>query len=1116
MREAVYVRLQEQEGVEDTILYGVTDLRMSGAEEQPSSYHSPIIGWAYDGNPIYGPYGYTTPTGGTARALKSGYEAVSPTNRPSSTNFPTGFFNEDFEFKNTGDLDEHNGRFGITPEYPNGVYAYFATINSATRNSSPPFQGYYEASYPYCIGTSFYSQPNPFNFSKESDQEDYDLNNYKWFRNTVKYALKESNSAYDFVFNPDSLRHQTVNVNYASHGGVDSIGIVTGGNNYKVNDRIVFDNSGTGGSGASAKVEKVFGKNVSEVSVATTSFSSVEFATLDGVGQVIGFTTAPHKLRDAEILNVAGLNTAFAKLEGTYALGIRSDSFVTTLGVGTTGVTGLTTYFYCTGLLDFPYVRPNDILGIGTERVQVLNVEGRSGRIRVLRQVDGTPGVAHSSGTPLYEDPRKFRINSGFRTDYSYNVNREIYFDPHEAVGVGTSAIAGIGTTISFSTPGIGLTQVFAQYQQIYLPNHGLKTGERITYSTHGGSEIGVQLDGAKFTLPQTQDLYAANISKNFVGISTVKVGLGTTGTFIGIGTTAGTGSGLVFFRNFGTGPNHSFKTKRTVISGEIGKNIVTVSTGSTHGLQLGESVDFTSIPIDGETITVKYDDNNRRATFGSKTFVSGDVNTTEDTLSITNHGLSTGDKVIYTASTVIGGLVNEDMYYVLYFTKDKIRLCASRYDLYLNLPKYVDFTSASGGNISLINPNLKIYRNKIAKFNVGDSSLASVVGINSYSSFELNFYKDSEFKYKFESTSTSNTFQVTRTGQVGIDTDAVTSLVLNNDFPEVLYYKLDVVNKSLIADVKSQIVIDTDVTDNSQINLVDSKYSGSHRLSGIASTSFTFDLEEYPESASYTKSASNLYYTTNSTNAYGPISHIAMQGSGSKYYHTPGISTVTSTFGKGALLEVETTSIGKIISDEIEDIGFDYPSDFTLSPSLNLPEVVQIESLTSFSHIGITSAGKNYLTPPGLVVLDGYTGKVVDDVLLRYKIGDTKVKIQKNTFGMYDVEPTILPINNSNGVGINSFSYDSTYKRVTVGFNTGFSDVFPFAVGDTVLIENISVGIASTAKGYNSDAYNYKLFPIVAVSPQLGGDQGNITYDMSDVLAPNEYPGAYSAIQSR
>ena len=35
--------------------------------------HSPIIGWAYDGNPIYGPYGYSSKTGGSIVQLKSGY-----------------------------------------------------------------------------------------------------------------------------------------------------------------------------------------------------------------------------------------------------------------------------------------------------------------------------------------------------------------------------------------------------------------------------------------------------------------------------------------------------------------------------------------------------------------------------------------------------------------------------------------------------------------------------------------------------------------------------------------------------------------------------------------------------------------------------------------------------------------------------------------------------------------------------------------------------------------------------------------------------------------------------------------------------------------------------------
>ena len=31
-------------------------------EQEDQLTHSPIIGWAFDGNPIYGPYGYSDPT----------------------------------------------------------------------------------------------------------------------------------------------------------------------------------------------------------------------------------------------------------------------------------------------------------------------------------------------------------------------------------------------------------------------------------------------------------------------------------------------------------------------------------------------------------------------------------------------------------------------------------------------------------------------------------------------------------------------------------------------------------------------------------------------------------------------------------------------------------------------------------------------------------------------------------------------------------------------------------------------------------------------------------------------------------------------------------------------
>jgi len=1115
LRESTYVRNTANE-----VQYGTYDLKLLQNQEQSSGYHSPILGWAYDGNPIYGPYGYTTPTGGVARVMKTGYELVTKSNRPSTSIFPQGFFNEDYEYRGNGDLDEHNGRYGVTPEYPNGVYAYFTTINTGQRDTSGAFENYWRPAFPYVIGTCFYSEPNITNWAKSYNQEEVDLNSNegKWFRNTLNYQFKSSNSSYDFVFDPDAKKNQLVNIDSVSTGEVGSVGVLTGGTNYNTNDRVLFDNSLTGGTNASAKVKNLYSPGISSVSVATTSISNVEFATFDKVGNIVGFATAPHGFKNGETFTVSGLSTYLPHLEGSYEIGIRTDNFVTTLGIGSTNVTGLTTFFYTTGFLDYPFIRENDILSIGnTEKVKVLNIDKVGKRIRVRRAVDGTVGFAYSSSTLLKENPRKFTINTGFRTDYSYTANKEIYFNPNESVGIGTSAIAGIGSTAVFSMPGLGATQVFVPYSQIYIPNHGLKTGEKVTYSNQGGTGIqcwhpitGIT-SGTTFKLPEGTDLYIANFGRDFIGVSTVKVGLGTTGTFVGVGST--TTQRLPYFQNFGIGDYHSFTTKRSsVISGELQQNIVTVSAASTHGLSLLDEVQFKAIPTSTQNVNVKYDDDNRRAVFNSVTWAAGDVDTTYDTITLNNHGLKTGDKVLYKASSASGGLTNEAMYYVLYYSKDKIRLCATEYDLNLNVPNYIDITSATIGTICLINPELNVYRNKIIEFDLSDSTLSSTVGFTTYSAFALNFYKDAEFRYNFESTGTSDNFEVVRNGQVGISTDANVKLILNDDVPNNLYYKLDVVNENLIDDVKKEIVIDTDVYNNNQINLVNSKYSGAHKVVGLGTTTFTYNLKEYPEVDSYTSTTANLYYTTKSLTAYGAIASIEMVNGGRSYEFAPGIDTVSSSYGKGAILEVSSESIGNIKKDTIEDIGFDYPSDFTLSPSLNLPEILQIESLASFSHIGVSSGGKNYITDPSLVVIDGYTNKVIEDVALEFKVGNPTVRILKNTSGMYDTQPTIIPISNSNGVGINSITYTTTSPGiVTAGISTGFSEDFPIAVGDKVLVENVSVGVGSTAKGFNSAAYTYALFPVIAVEESLGGNKGSITYDMSSVLDSGEFPGLFN-----
>jgi hypothetical protein len=128
-----------------------------------STQHSPLIGFAYDGFPIYGAYGYQNNNGtGAITRIKSGYALRNiavrthwadgtdvPDGPAVSSTYFLGYFREDYEFvTHTGMddyLDEHNGRFCVTPEYPNGTYAYFATVNSD-----------WTSAYPYVVGPTFY------------------------------------------------------------------------------------------------------------------------------------------------------------------------------------------------------------------------------------------------------------------------------------------------------------------------------------------------------------------------------------------------------------------------------------------------------------------------------------------------------------------------------------------------------------------------------------------------------------------------------------------------------------------------------------------------------------------------------------------------------------------------------------------------------------------------------------------------------------------------------------------------------------------------------------------------------------------------------------------------
>ena len=211
----------------------------NAGSEPATKTHSPIIGFAYDGNPIYGPFGHEDPLDSNSSIVRmtSSY-AINGSRRegPSVSQYPLGSFVNDYTYTHkSGSLDENNGRFCITPDFPKGTYAYFLTIDS---NQVPQ--------YPYIIGDKFYSLPVDSNYNSNINQEDIPKNSKKFFT-----AGMQGNGS-GLIANIAEVRS----------GTIDNIDVVRSSNNFSVNSKLYFENRGTEGSEVEALVSSVKGRDV--------------------------------------------------------------------------------------------------------------------------------------------------------------------------------------------------------------------------------------------------------------------------------------------------------------------------------------------------------------------------------------------------------------------------------------------------------------------------------------------------------------------------------------------------------------------------------------------------------------------------------------------------------------------------------------------------------------------------------------------------------------------------------------------------------------------------------------------------------------------------------------
>lgn len=1055
-----------------------------------TKYHSPILGWAYDGCPIYGQYGYSSESGGDIKKLKSGYSLKSSrVDGPSNAIYPLGTFVEDYVYSASGDLDEFNGRYCITPDFPSGVYAYFAT----------------NAEFPYTIGDSFACVPDKSNLwpytSNLNQNINYSSLNLK--RYTYPYRISSNDSYYDYFNSPLNSLKFPLRIDKVTSGKINSFSIISSGNNYSVGDKILNNIDGE----IVGEVNEVVNEDV--ISIATTSFQYSNCPLLydKTTSQIEVFTNINQQFNNLDVVSISGVSTSnFESIQGFNRIGITSFTYNLTVGLGVTTSTGIITSIYLSNIKE---ISPNKILKINNENLLVLNVFEKYNSVRVQREYNSVgTGQSYSVGQPVSSVPSSFKFISGISTDFETKVNNQIYFSPQYSVGVST---LGIGVTISIYT-GIGYTSKDLNPKSIYLPNHNLKTGQKLIYSNGGGTSIGVSTNGTTaFYLGDGSYVYVAKYNNDEIGISTTPIGIGSTG-FIGIGTNLN----ILYFNSLGVGEKHSFKTTFTEVTTNVSKNISTVLVKNNYSNV--SNIDLVVLPNQTTYLKLVYDDSTRRLLINPKNSSSVDV--LLNTITIDNHGYSTGDKVLYkTSGTPIGGLSNNSYYYVIKQTESLFKLVEAYSSIFNPDNNIVNVTNSGSGTHTfyLVNPKLNLYKGNTILFDTSDSSLSEVISGVQTSVFSFDIYTDPDFSNRYAGINSS----ITKTGFVGVgSTSNVSNLTLKTDelTPSILYYGIKPLRILESSDSKKNFTVDTDVNESFKISLSESLYNGLYSITGIGTTTFSINLKNTPESLSYNQNNSNIKYKTTEFGSSGKINSTRVTSTKTYSYPVTNLS-VQSLNGSGALLSVNSSEIGKISDVSSLAITSEIPSDPTLVPIVNFPQILRVDESSSLKFVGVSSGGKKYTYPPKLIVLDSTTNSIVPDVELEAVLSGTsigKVNIISNTKSLYDFSPRIISTDNSNGIGINTISYNNLTKTVVVSLAASFSvsSDYPFEIGKNVYVENIGISTA-TDYGFNSSDYNYISFQVVGVNTNLGGAKPTVSYKLPD-WASNATVGILTCIAAR
>ena len=1010
--------------------------------------HSKILGWAFDGNPIYAQFGYknaTSTSEGTKR-LKSCYTQIPENvinedpNRPNINDYSIGYFINDYFYDNElGDLDEFNGRYCITPEFPDGTYAYFSTLGA---NGKPAF--------PYAI-YGLKDRYSLFNLDYTKSKQSY-LQDIQDDLVTCTSAYAFNNEITNYPFLKNEIGKELLLVQDQNKSILKKLEVINAGDNYKVDDTIVVENSELFGKNAKGLITSIKGVGINTITTVRTGISTVYFDIRPNfVRAIVG---EPHNFvnRDNVRVVIAGINTTnFTFLNDTYPINVVKPSAVLVESVPNAGVT---TELKITDSVESLQIFVDDFVQIDDEKMKVLRVDNDSNQIRVQRNVGGTTIASHDAFSNVTILPSTFEFTTGIQTSLFTQEYNKVYFNTSNA-GIGSTTF----TTIDF----VGIqTQIKVPFKRLYAPSHKFETNQKVTYNFDTVNGIGLTVSDTSDlsqsrTLSDGDELFVIKYDNDYIGLSSERV-------LLGAGYTATTyDPGFYFPVSMVGDPYDQSLTFNKLPLGEASELQTTIDTAKVHGLSLNDKIKLNVKPNFTKEYQLFFDSNYNSFKLPNL-FVNSGISSVKNTITYNNHGLKTDDRVIYveeTATALGPDFVDGDFYFVKVFSENTFSLGKTKNALLRD--DVLNITANSGSySFSPLDPKITAIRGSKVKF-VGISTLPA----------SLQFFDVNDPK-------------------LGTDFDT-SSFTFTNDSIEI--NTTDLPSELFIYPKQSGFPLGKS---GASIEVIESVYNDEYTVTGISSNNkFNIELFSDPSVLSYQSTNSSPEYTTTSNTALGPINDIKVINRGSLFLFPTGISTVKSDTGNGAIVgyELQKSTEGTNVTRPVSSI-YDFTSDKTYTLNVDVPSIVSVRSNNKIVGIKVTDSGRGYIEPPKVKIL-GQPNIYSISNLSGNSVGSVNLISKDN--GILADSVTVFADFHTNGVEVTRTTVEADNTSINLFLkepNNGFAN-FPFAVDDEVYVDGI-VAEAGSGTGFNSSDYDFVYFKVTGITTT--GGSANIRYSIAGV----------------